>query len=179
MQLCALSFEAHYHNLKNSTSMQNHSWVLQLPLCYWCLSWDKDVSYYFSVATGWAEWAWLWMSENGIVWSCVYRRCTEFYMLMKEEEGLGQASPEFRPWLPFLKIFTSSLFHPRFLSGMSVYIIASPFKMQFWEFTCWLCQQWWRDAFAPWLCCVVCYKACDIMWLPLWICSQQRVLWSK
>lgn len=137
------------------------------------------VSYYFSVATGWAERVLLWMSENGTAWGGVFIRHTEFYMLMKKEERLGQAGPEFRPWLPFPKIFTSSLFHPRFLSGMSIYTIASPFKLQFWEFACWLCQEWWRDASAPWLCCVVCYKACDIMWLSLWICSQQRVLWSK
>lgn len=66
------------------------------------------------------------MSENGIAWGAGYRRCTEFYMLMKKDKGLGQAGPEFRPRHLFPKILTSSLFHPSFLSGILIYMIASP-----------------------------------------------------
>lgn len=100
---------------------------------------------------------------------------------MKKEEWLGKAGPEFRPWLLFPKILTRSLFYPNFLSGMSRcgILAASPFKLQLWEFACWLWQEWWRGAPAPWLCRVVCYRLCEIAWLSVWVCSQQRVLRSK
>lgn len=141
-----------------------HSQVLQLSLWLLCLSWDGGRSSYLHIVTGRAAWAWLWMSEDGTAWGAADRRCTtEFHMLMKKEEWLNKAGLEFRPWLVFPKIFTSLLFYLHFLSGMSRCGILAvfPFRLQLWDFACWLWQEWWRGAPAPWLCHVVCHRLCE------------------
>lgn len=86
-----LPSEAHHRCSKNSTSTQNFTHGFCSFLCATGVSPGMRGIVTNNVDTGWAAWTCLWMSENGIAWGAMYRRCTG---LCVDEKGVAwQARP--------------------------------------------------------------------------------------